>query len=368
MHKFKFAAYTFLCGFVVAGFSTMAQYPIQLRIMTYNINAEARSDGDYTDIADVINEINPTVCGLQEVDSCSNAANKVDVLKLLGERTNMVNTFSASYQKNGGSYGNGFLSDSFPINTRRLALHKEETGAAEDHSALEISIKVNGEIIRFIVTQLDYSDPAVQTAELEMMIPWLYESFCGCGPVVIMGDFNAKDTAEPMKLLTEAGFVFVKGKNGKLLDTGTSQGVSHILYYPEWRWRIKDSGNPDYAASDRNPVWADMELLDMADTIVLTTAKKNKKSFTLSLYSRGFIQYDLTALANVSLHIYGISGARALRVLDNTRQGAGRYPVPIVGNRFSRGVYYAVLTIEERSPMGSTRDCRRMIYPVTVIH
>jgi endonuclease/exonuclease/phosphatase family metal-dependent hydrolase len=345
MHQFKFAAYTALCSLVVASFSTMAQYPVQVKIMTYNINAERHTDGDYTDIGDVIKEINPTICGLQKVDSCSNATKKVDVLKSLGEQLDMVPTFSMSYEKNGGAYGNGFLSDSIPTSMQHLVVPKAETGASEDRSVLEIDMIMAGETVRFIVTHLDYSGATTQTAELETIIPWIENGGCPASPVVIMADFNAQATAAPMKLLTDAGFVFVKGKDGKILDTSASQGINHILYRPEERWKINDAGNPEYAASNRNPVWADMELLDWVESTKPTIMKKTADNLT-PLYSRGLFHYDLTAPANVSLHFLNLSGERVLTVLDNTRQGVGRHFIPIGRNRLSPGIYHGILTID----------------------
>jgi endonuclease/exonuclease/phosphatase family metal-dependent hydrolase len=65
----KFYVFSIAILFVII--SASAQYPPQIRIMTYNINAEKHGDGSYSDIIEVISAINPDICGLQKLDSCN---------------------------------------------------------------------------------------------------------------------------------------------------------------------------------------------------------------------------------------------------------------------------------------------------------
>ena len=93
MHQLKFILAAALTVMAMTWRHVSAQYPAQIRIMTYNINAETHTDGDYTDIGNVINEIDPTIAGLQKVDSCTVTTKPVDVLKALGEQENRAWVF-----------------------------------------------------------------------------------------------------------------------------------------------------------------------------------------------------------------------------------------------------------------------------------
>ncbi|MBN1307036.1 MAG: hypothetical protein JXA18_03905 [Chitinispirillaceae bacterium] len=314
--------------------------------MTYNINAETHRDGDYTDIGDVIKEIDPAIAGLQKVDSCTVTAKPIDVLKTLGGQTDMVPTFSMSYTQNNGSYGNGFLSDSVPKSSRRLPIPKGS--ASEDRSALEIGITMEGERVRIIVTHLAYEqNDSYRVTQLKKILPWIDSGGTETDPVVIMADFNAQPTAGSMQLLTDAGFAFVKGKNGQILDTSSGQGINHILYRPEARWKINDAGNPTYAASNRNPVWADMELLNPVDAAMPLT--KTKPAYNLQiLYSRGLLHYHLASPVNVSLHLYTTAGKLAGTLIASRRLEAGSHFTSINENSLSPGLYHGILSIDGR--------------------
>ncbi len=311
MNKIKLIFAASAAFLLWVGFDACAQYPSQVRIMTYNINAEAHTNGDYTDIGKVIKEINPTIAGLQKVDSCSVAAKPVDVLSSLAEQTDMVPTFCLSYKKNNGSYGNGFLTDSIPKSSRRLAIPKGS--ASEDRSALEIGITMGGESVRVIVTHLDYASDANRTAQLRQIVPWIDSGGTASDPVVIMADFNAQYTDNCMKFLTDAGFVFVKGKNGMVLDTSSRQGINHILYRPEARWKVVDAGNPAYAASNRNPVWADMELLNPVDAVVPFVNFTHEKKPEVLLRDN-MLRYRPDPRGLATLHIFDLAGRQIIGI------------------------------------------------------
>ena len=78
------------------------------RIMSYNIH-HARGMDDVVDverIAKVINEVNPDVVGLQEVDSVVNRSGTIDMLHRLSELTGMHAVYGYSILHDGGKYGN----------------------------------------------------------------------------------------------------------------------------------------------------------------------------------------------------------------------------------------------------------------------
>ena len=54
-------------------------------------------------------------------------------------------------------------------------------------------------------------------------------------------------------------FVYVRNASGEILGE-----IDHIMYRPKERWRVVEADKPTgYAASDHDPVWAILELLDL---------------------------------------------------------------------------------------------------------
>jgi endonuclease/exonuclease/phosphatase family metal-dependent hydrolase len=319
---------------------THAQYPDTARIMTYNINAETHTDGDYTDIGDVIKAINPTICGLQKVDSLTVSAVPVYVLKSLGEQTGMSYIFSNSYAKNNGSYGNGFLSDSVPKSVRHLAIPKGN--ASEDRSALEIGITMAGERVRVIVTHLDYGTAANRTTQLQQICSWIDSGGNTADPVIIIADFNAQSTESSMTVLTGAGFVYVKGSKGEVLDT--AQKINHILYRPEARWSVPGVGNPAYAASNRYPLWATMKLLNPVNGV---TAQRQVSKCALHspLSIKGQrIEIQLSGDSRVSLGIFDIAGRNIGTLMEELKLGAGKHTIAIPADGYTYGM--AIISIK----------------------
>lgn len=334
-----------LCIVLFSSLHLMAQYPAQIRVMTYNINYEThKTSGSYDDIAAVIQELNPAIAGLQKLDSCIDETNPLYVLKWLGEEEGMAYTFSTSienYKGSDGSYGVGFLSDSTPQESRRLWI--EKGSSAEDRSALEIAITMGGERVRVIVTHLAYESSAIRTTQIEKILPWIDEGGAETDPVIIMADFNAKPTESSMQLFEAAGFVYVKGGNGEILDTSANQGINHILYRPEARWEVMDAGNPAYSASNRNPVWADMRL---RDPIVAAKAKRSVEPKTSAIFSaNGAIRFDVASRSTVSLRLYDAAGRVAATLVDNRTMIAGTQTAKIAAGTLAPGIYHCILTI-----------------------
>jgi endonuclease/exonuclease/phosphatase family metal-dependent hydrolase len=327
-----------------------AQYSDTVKIMTYNINAETHSDGDYTDIGDVIKAINPTIAGLQKVDSCTVTAAPVYVLKSLGQQTNMFHTFSMSYTKNSGSYGNGFLSDSLPKSTRHCAIPKGS--ASEDRSALEIGVTVAGEPVRVIVTHLDYANATNRTAQIQKIIPWIDSGGARTVPAVIMADFNAQSNESSMNLFVQAGFVYVKTASGTILDT--TQKINHILYRPENRWKIVDAGNPVYtAASNRNPLWALMSLLNPVAVKPVRPEKAGNGNRPHINITNSAIRCVLPSAAVVTMRLFDLTGKKVRTIVSGQLLDAGQHSFAIKGNSLPKGTYLlesrinSVLSVEK---------------------
>ncbi|MBN1759181.1 MAG: hypothetical protein JW863_12725 [Chitinispirillaceae bacterium] len=320
-----------------------AQYSDTVKIMTYNINAESHGSGSYSDIAEVINEIGPTINGIQKLDSC-NSRNSTYVLQYLGEQTDMAYTFAAAqtnFQGGNGSYGVGFLSGEEPLSVRRLAIPKGN--ASEDRAALEIGITMAGERVRLIVTHLDYASAANRTVQIQQILPWIDSGGAETDPVVIMADFNARATESSMQLFEDAGFDYVKGENGEVLDT--AQNINHILFRPVDRWSILSVGNPAYSASNRYPLWAQMQLLDPV------AAKKNqnvphiRNSIGRFTIAGDGIRFEVGRESRVSCELVGISGRKIGTFVDGHMLAAGTHVFHLPEGVFTDGAAVVAITV-----------------------
>jgi len=204
----------------------------------------------------VINEIGPGISGHQEVDRANTRSKGVDVIAYLGERTGMHSLFAPALKGwNGGDYGEGLLAAHPPLSHRLFWVEEPE---GEDRSAIEIDITMAGEKVRFLTTHLAHENDAFAAHQVREMVAWIDEGGGKEIPMVILGDFNSRPGDEAMSQYEEAGFVYVRNGSGEILDE-----IDHILYRPKERWRVVEADKPTgYAASDHDPVWAIMELLN----------------------------------------------------------------------------------------------------------
>jgi endonuclease/exonuclease/phosphatase family metal-dependent hydrolase len=319
--------------------SLSAQYPDTVKIMTYNINYESNKNTQYDGIITVIKAIDPAIAGLQKLDSCmGTGSNPCYVAKLLGDQTNMSYTFVTGDPE---SYGDGFLSKQPPKSVRKIKL----TGAATiPRAAIEIGVTVGGEPVRVIVTHLDLS-AANRTSEMQQILSWIDNGGAKTIPAVIMADFNAGPTEDCMKQLTTAGFVFVKTASGQILDTSSGQGINHMLYRPEDRWTLVDAGNPKYAASNRNPVWALLALKNPVGAVSQKSEKADRINPSIRASNNG-INCFLPLRAIVSMRLFDPSGKKVRTLLSKRMLEAGPHVFTLPENGLTKGMYLLESTID----------------------
>jgi hypothetical protein len=318
--------------FLIAALPLFAQYADTVKIMTYNIDYDENKNTQYDNIIQVIKAIDPTIAGLQKLDSCmGTGSNPCFVPKLLGDQTNMSYEFITGDPK---SYGDGFLTKQPPKSVRKIKL----TGSANiPRAALEIGVTVGGEPVRVIVTHLDLS-AANRTAEMKQIIAWMDSGGARTIPAVIMADFNAQSTEDCMQQLVTAGFAFIKTSTGVILDTSTGQKINHILYRPENRWKIVDIGNPKYTASNRNPLWALMSLLNPVPVGPRTMGATGHAAAPRAAYADGMVRIRLYAGGRVSLRLFSTTGRLVMRLAQGRTLGAGTHSFA-VPEMLTKGTY-----------------------------
>jgi endonuclease/exonuclease/phosphatase family metal-dependent hydrolase len=238
--------------------STWAQYPAHVKFLSYNLwgYRNAETPGGYDSLASVIKELNPDISGHQEVDRANTRSKGVDVIAYIAKRTKMRSLFAPALKGwKGGDYGEGLLADLPPLSHRLFWVEEPE---GEDRSAIEIGITMGGEKVRFLTTHLAHENDAFAAHQAEEMVAWIDKGGSDKIPMVIMGDFNSRPGDSAMSHYEKAGFVYVRNADGEIMDE-----IDHIMYRPKNRWRIIEAGKPiQYTASDHDPVWANLELLN----------------------------------------------------------------------------------------------------------
>ena len=100
----------------------------QLQVMSYNVRHCAGMDMvlDYDRTANVINEHQPDVVALQELDSMTGRSKQRYQLGELATRTAYYPVFGSAIDFDGGKYGVGILTREPPLSTKSIPLPGEE--------------------------------------------------------------------------------------------------------------------------------------------------------------------------------------------------------------------------------------------------
>lgn len=187
-----------------------------VRLMSYNVrNARGLDDvRSCQRIANVINNARPDVVAVQELDSVTNRSDRTDVLRELGERTQMHHYFAPAIDYDGGKYGIGLLTKTEPLGIRRLPLP-----GREEERAMIIA-----EFDRFFFACTHLS---LTKEDREQSMAILKAEAAKTGkPFFLAGDFNADGNSEFIKELKKdfrilsdtRHFTFPADKPEELLD------------------------------------------------------------------------------------------------------------------------------------------------------
>jgi endonuclease/exonuclease/phosphatase family metal-dependent hydrolase len=167
--------------------SVQASDVLTLKVMTLNIHSGINWYGQYDldAIAKYIEEVQPDLVGMQEVDqNWSSMSQFTDIPGELARRLNMYYAFSASLERNNGNFGNLILSR-YPISSIWTELMP---GSLERRSFAMVQVLINGARVNFLTTHLGLSttDRQQQTASIMQFISQVN------GPLIITGDFNGE--------------------------------------------------------------------------------------------------------------------------------------------------------------------------------
>jgi endonuclease/exonuclease/phosphatase family metal-dependent hydrolase len=234
----------------------------RLRVMTYNIHVGVGMDKklDLARIAGVINEQHPDLVGLQEVDRGVERTQRRDEIAELAKLTKMDYAFAFNLKYQGGQYGVAILSR-YPIRSFDHRLYKN-LREAERRGFIRAEVKIDGSVVNFVTTHLDYQYEDGRVFEAQQLLDGLKDVK---GPLILVGDFNDVPAGGAYHLM-QAGFVDSWTQSRKD-DEGFSypadkpaKRIDYIFFRATDRIRAKRTWIVTTLASDHVPVVADLEL------------------------------------------------------------------------------------------------------------
>jgi endonuclease/exonuclease/phosphatase family metal-dependent hydrolase len=233
-----------------------------LRVMTYNIHVGVGMDKklDLPRVAAVINKQHPDLVGLQEVDRGVTRTQRIDEIAELAKLTRMDYAFAFNLHYQGGQYGVAILSR-LPIMATDHRLY-QNTREAERRGFIRAEVKVNGRVLNFVTTHLDYQYDDGRLFEAQQLLSALKDVK---GPLLVVGDFNDIPSGHAYQLMryhfgdawiesrgADEGFSYPTDKPAKRID--------YIFLRSTDRVRAKRAWIVNTEASDHIPVVADLEV------------------------------------------------------------------------------------------------------------
>jgi endonuclease/exonuclease/phosphatase family metal-dependent hydrolase len=245
-----------------AATSRFASSRHQIRVMTYNIHVGVGMDKklDLPRIAAVIKDQHVDLVGLQEVDRGVERTQRIDEIAELAKLTQMDYAFAFNLKYQGGQYGVAILSR-YPIKSFDHRLYKN-TREAERRGFIRAEINIDGHVVSFATTHLDYQYEDGRVFEAQQLLAALADVK---GPLILVGDFNDVPAGGAYQLMrdhfhdawidnrvNDPGYSYPADKPAKRID--------YILFRQGDHIRTKKAWIVSTLASDHVPVVADLEL------------------------------------------------------------------------------------------------------------
>ena len=248
--------------------------------MNYNIRTGIGIDNKYDlkRTAQVIRESGADIVGLTEVDvNFSDRSNFDDQVAILSEELDMYSFYGHIYDldpleegKPRRKYGMAILSK-YPIiattnhEITRLSTQDKDPTPAPMPGFPEAKIDVNGKMLYFYVTHLDYrGDPMVIEMQVDDTLN-IYSKIAG--PKILVGDLNAlpgaPELAPLFEYLNDSWVLAGEGEGYTFPVDKPSKRIDYILTSP--KIEVVNAEVIDTDASDHFPVIADIKLQEIKE-------------------------------------------------------------------------------------------------------
>lgn len=226
--------WTALLLLVCASCASTATESFEITVLSYNIKRGYGNDGvtDISRAAMLINELQPDLVALQEIDNGCTRSEQLDQMAELERLTGLHSSFGAFMPYQGGEYGMGILSR-FPILESTNHVLPE---GAEPRTALDarVQLPTGGELIlcgiHFYASEAERLAQAQTVAEL----------YAGNDlPMIVAGDFNSRPGSVVMEHMNEHWVNAEKGEDRfTFSSTEPTSEIDFILYRPAHRFEV----------------------------------------------------------------------------------------------------------------------------------
>lgn len=229
-----------------------------VRLVSYNVHSCIGTDGDRDPrrIAQVLDELEPDIVALQEIDTSLDTRTELGQLQVLAAETGLEPLVGPTMHREGGFYGNAILSR-FPV--RRQRRFDLSVDGYEPRGALDVELDVDGTTLRVVGTHLGLAAKE-RGEQIGRLLSYLYRHPRGRA-AVIMGDFNEWFgwSRNLRRLNTYLGF---QPRRASFPSARPVFALDRIWAVP--RTVLVDAGvetNPlARVASDHLPIWARLAL------------------------------------------------------------------------------------------------------------
>ena len=233
----------------------------QLRVLCYNIHHGRGVDGrvDLERLAKVINDCQPDLVALQEVDHRTQRTGGVDQTAVLGKLTGMHAQFARQIDFEGGQYGQALLSR-WPL--ADLVIHwLPGEPERERRMVATCSVQLPGKQLLFGTTHLHHNNADFRLRQARAIT----DSFVDLPATIILaGDLNAEPQHPPVVELIKSWSVVHSATNLRTFPVDKpSKQIDYIFYRPSDRLRIVSSEViAEAVASDHRPILAVLEWVE----------------------------------------------------------------------------------------------------------
>jgi endonuclease/exonuclease/phosphatase family metal-dependent hydrolase len=222
-------------------FAGQESQPTSLRVLTYNIHHGEGTDGklDLARIAATIQEAEPDLVALQEVDQKVKRSGQVDQPAELAKLTGLHVVFGGNIPLEGGEYGNAVLSR-FPIERHKNHLLPLVDGG-EQRGVLEVELQLpNGEKLILLATHLDHRRPEAQRMASAKAIGELIAGHRKT-PAILAGDLNAVPQSEPLKEFLATWMNTADQPLPTIPVEKPARQIDYVLVRPANRWKVVET-------------------------------------------------------------------------------------------------------------------------------
>ncbi len=241
--------------------------PETLRVLCYNIHYGQGMDGNYdvARLAEVINQVQPDLVALQEIDVWVKRSGRVHQIQQLAKLTGMQARFGPTQHYEGGLFGNGVLTRLPILDVLIQPLPYTESTPEKvtyPRAAIAVTVRLaDGSPLQFISTHFQHNVPSDRVAEA-IAINRHFAQPDDMIPTILAGDMNATPDSEPILELQKHWENAIDEQASPTAPSPKPRSrIDYIFYRNAPKLKLlKTEVIPEKMASDHRPVFALFEL------------------------------------------------------------------------------------------------------------